>query len=225
MANTLGDILNSVAYRLGDNSYPTNASEQARWISYVKEALRNLYAADYFWFSEASLTMDSVEDQEIYDSTDGFDVSTIRDIIEVRVDDKVYTNVPQSKVFGLYDSTTALFNYEDLVSNKHWYVFGNELHILPAPSAAGTDNITVKYYSYPTVPTTTSSTFSIPDMFTDALVAYAFARVAHKRGRRGDAADGFAEFEEITKQLIAENNRRKFWGKSVRPIEPEFLVD
>lgn len=225
MALTLANLLTSLAYRLGEDSSPSDATEKAKRVRFINEAYRKVCARHPFWFLEGSITFDSVANQETYTTTDGFPTD-YRDMIELRVDNKVYTYIPMPQVFGLYDSTMNLFNYEDLISNKHWYIFDNTLHILPKPSANGTDNISMKYFKNATEVTTDAGTFLIPDQYLEGLlVAYAFGRMSQIDSERGDAADGFAEYEETFRELVSEENRRKFFNKSVRPIPPEYLVD
>ena len=218
MSKTLSDVLTSLSYRLGESSVPSDASERARRIRYINEGYRNLISRGVFWFTEDSSTESTVADQEAYSLPSDF-----RIMIEVRVDDKVYTPISQKEAFSLYDSTYQYFNYDDVVSNKHFYIFNNEIHILPAPSAIGVDNISFKFYNYPTEVSADSDTFVIPDFFSEALVSYAYARVCMLDDKRGNASDGMNEFEEIYLQLVRESNRNKFKNKSVRPIDPSML--
>ena len=224
MSVTLADVLTSLAYRLGEDQSPSDANEKARRVRFINEAYRKVIIRAYWWFTEASADFNSVANQANYDTTDGFP-SDYRDMIELRLDDKVYTYIPQSKVFGLYDSTMQIFNYDDLISNKHWYVFDNTLTLLPTPTTSGTDNIVMKYWKFPTSVTTDAGTFLIPDQFIDCLDAYAYARIAQLDTMRGDAADGLSEFNSIMEDMMVENNRRKIFNKSARVIPNDFIVD
>ena len=76
------------------------------------------------------------------------------------------------------------------------------------------NNIIIRYYFYPTALTATTDTVVIPDQYTEALVAYVWARLAHLDGERGTAEDGFNEFNEIIGEIKKENMRRNVWGKS-----------
>lgn len=217
MAKTLSDILTSVAYRMAEDSTPSDSSEEARRIRYVNEGLRKIVSRHPFWWTEASATESTVADQETYSLPSDF-----RDMIEVRISDKLYTAIPRSKVLGLYDDTIKLFNYDDIITNKHYYIYADTLYIIPTPSASTADAIEMKYYKYPTAVSNDSDTFDMPDLYTESLVAYAFARLSQLDGRRGDAADAMAEFEEIVREMVAEENRRRFYGKSARVITPNY---
>jgi hypothetical protein len=71
------------------------------------------------------------------------------------------------------------------------------------------NNLTMKYYYYPTVTfTSTSDTVDIPDRYSDAVSAYVFGRLAQLDGERGDASDGFEEYNEIVAEMNKENMRR-----------------
>lgn len=225
MALTLADVLTSVAYRLGEDASPSDANEKARRVRFINEAYRKICSRHPFWFTEATASFNSVANQEEYTTTDGFP-SDFRDMVELRVDNKVYTYIPTSKIFGLYDSTMNLFNYEDLVSNKHWYIFDNTLHILPKTPSNGVNNITMKYYKLPTAVSADAGTFLIPDLYVEGtLSAYCFARLSTQDTERGDASDALNEFEETYKEIVAEDNRRKFYLKSARPVGADYLVD
>lgn len=81
------------------------------------------------------------------------------------------------------------------------------------------NNIIIRYYFYPTALTATTDTVVIPDQYTEALVAYVWARLAHLDGERGTAEDGFNEFNEIIGEIKKENMRRNVWGKSAGPTD------
>lgn len=224
MSYTLSDVLTSLAYRLGENSSPTDTDEKARRVRFIVQGYKDVLNRAPFWFTEESTTFDSQAAKSAYTTTDGFP-SDYRDMIELRVDDILYTPIPQSKVFGMYDASDSLFNYDSLIHSRHFYVFDGVLYILPETASAGTDNIAIKYFKWPTMPTTDASVFVIPDAFIECLSAYAYGRLSQIDDRRGDAADGFDEYNEILQRMVVENNRQKFFGKSARPIHPNYLVD
>lgn len=224
MSVTLGDVRTALAYRLGEDSSPTNTNEVARRDKYIIEGYRKILAKFPTWFTEESATFNSVADQETYTTADGFP-SDYRDMVELRVDDFVYTPIAKEKVFGLYDANNNFFNYDNLVVDKHWYIWDSTLHVLPAPSSSGTNNISIKYYKNPTMPSGSSDTFLVPEIFSSALDAFAYGRINQIKGRRGEAADGFNEFTDMLKDMTAEHNRQIFWNKSLRPTHPVYLVD
>ena len=86
------------------------------------------------------------------------------------------------------------------------------------------NNIIIRYYFYPTALTSTSGTVVIPDQYTEALVAYVWARLAHLDGERGTAEDGFNEFNEIVGEIKKENMRRNVWGKSANPSQMHYTT-
>lgn len=222
MSTTLGQVLTSIAYRLGEDSAPSTATEIAKRTSFVNEGYLDICRKKPFWFLEESTTFNTVADQETYTTSDGFPAD-YRDMIELRVDSKLYTYIPEKKVYGQYDSTITMFNYDGVVNNRHWYIFDSTLHILPAPASVLT--VSMKYYKNPTKVSSSSDTFLIPDLFLDAVVALACARISAWKGLRGDAADFYKEYDELFGDLVAEDNRQKFYGKAVRPVHPDYLLD
>ena len=224
MATTLGDVLLSLAYRLGETSSPTDTDERARRVSFIVDAYRQLLRRNMWWWTEALTSFNSVADQEEYTTSDGFP-SDYRDMLELRVDDFLYTSVSVEKITSLYDKNNTFFNYDEIVAEKHWYIFANTLHILPKTPANGTNNITMKYYKNPTMPSANTDVLLIPDQYVSGLDAYAYGRIKQNKGKRGEASDGFNEFTAMLTDMQVEQNKRTFWNKSVRPINPVYLVD
>jgi hypothetical protein len=212
MAITVADLLTSIAYRRGEASSPDNATERSRRISFLNEAYRAVLQKNYYWFTVKTDTDSSVADQETYDLPSDF-----RKMIEVRIDDIVRYPVPDYEAFDYYRYPPIAFAYKYDYDNKYYYTFGSEIHFLPETPDDGSDNIQYRYFYWPTDLTSTTDTVVIPDQYTEALVAYAFARLAHLRGKRGDASDGFEEFNEIVREMNKENMRRSVAGNSVTP--------
>lgn len=220
MAVTAAELQTRLAYRLGENSATSNANEKARRLSFLNEGLREIYKQGYFWFSQKTDTsLDTVATQETYTLPSNF-----RDIIEVRVDDKIAVAIPQHEAFGSYNYPPLYYQYNSLV--QKFYIFGDtDLHLLPVPSTSGTNNISLRYYSYSTPMTGDASTTDIPDQYVDGLVAYAFGRVSQIDSERGSAADGFDEFTNTVRLMIQENMKRKMFNRSVLPMLPTSIVE
>lgn len=71
------------------------------------------------------------------------------------------------------------------------------------------NNFTMRYNYIPTTKfTAITDIVDIPDRFEDALSAYVFGRLAQLDGERGDAADGFNEYNEIVSDMNRENFSR-----------------
>jgi hypothetical protein len=293
MSLTALDILNSVAYRRGESNNPDNTTESARRLRFLNEAYRRLHQAGLFWFHEKTASLKTTDDEEIVALP-----SDYRDSIEIRVDGIVRYPLPANQAFDFYQYPPLAFAYKYDYDNKYYYIFGNELHLLPFPDsspsaisvstltssgttatcttatahglsnnefvviagavetayngtfkvtvtsttqftytlastttspATGTitatkNNIIIRYYFYPTALTSTSDTVVIPDQYTEALVAYVWARLAHLDGERGTAEDGFNEFNEIVGEIKKENMRRNVWGKSVSPADMHYTT-
>lgn len=77
------------------------------------------------------------------------------------------------------------------------------------------NNLVIKYHYWPTALTLTTDTVAIPDPYISVLIAYVSARMAQIDGKRGDAADGFDEFNSLVTKMKTENQRRKFGGKAI----------
>ncbi len=202
MAMTVADLQLSLAQRLGENSAPNDSNEKARRLAYFNEAYRSILRKNYWWFTEKVFDFNSVANQTSYSTADGFP-SDFRKFLEVRYDGKLIVPTLQSQAFQSYDD-----NYS--VVTDSYYIFAGIFYPTPVFPASGTDNVTGKYYYTPAKLTLDADLIVIPDIFSDVLVAYAYARMALKRGKRGSSADGFDEWKEILKDMQVEQNNYLF---------------
>jgi len=60
---TVNDVLLPVAYRMGYQSIPNNATEKARWISFCSDAQRSVIRKNFYWFTQDTKSLTSVSDQ------------------------------------------------------------------------------------------------------------------------------------------------------------------
>jgi hypothetical protein len=75
-------------------------------------------------------------------------------------------------------------------------------------------NIVYRYWQYVTDLSSDTDTIIIPDLYADILPAYAYGRLKQTKGLRGSAGDGFEEYNQVAKDMLAEHNRRKFMLKN-----------
>jgi len=202
MAMTVAELQLSLAQRLGETSAPNDTNEKARRLAYFNEAYRSVLRKNYWWFTEKVFSFSSVANQTSYTTADGFP-SDYRKFLEVRYDGSLVTPVSQPDVLNSYDSTYS-------ITSSSYFIFAGVLYPTPVFPATGTNNITGKYYHTPAKLTLDADLIIIPDIFSDVLVAYASARMALKRGKRGSSADGFDEWKEILKDMQVEQNSYLF---------------
>lgn len=202
MATTVADLQLTLAQRLGENSAPNDTNEKTRRLGFINEAYRSVLRKNYWWFTEKTFAFDSVASQASYGTADGFP-SDYRKFLEVRYDGKLIVPATQSESFESYDSTYS-------TNTESYYIFAGKMYPTPVFPATGTDNVTGKYYYNPAKLTADADAVAIPDIFSDILVAYAYARMALKRGKRGSSADGFDEWKEILKDMQVEQNNYLF---------------
>lgn len=161
-------------------------------------------ARNYWWFTEASDSFDSVADQESYPFGSGGVPSDIRAILELRYQDTRYDKVQSNLVFD--SDNTPYTNFA-----QSYCVFANAIYPVPAFPASVTDGVDIKYYKTAADLTETpDATILIPDIFSDVLVAYAKARTDLIRGNRGSAADSFDEYNELLGKMQEEQNKYLF---------------
>lgn len=132
MSTTVSTLLNRVAYRLREDSSPSDTNEQTRRISYLSEAQRKVMGETYWWFSNTVASFPTQQNVEIYTLESDF-----RDMIEVRIDSKVCLPITQQQIYNNYDYPPLNYEYETLI-DRYWIFDDAEMHILPIPSSAPT---------------------------------------------------------------------------------------
>jgi len=292
MATLVSDLQTRLAYRLRENSTPGDTNEVARRLSFLNEGNRKILGEHYWWFLETISSDTTVSGQEIY-SLDTY----FRDMIELRVDGKVYANIDKKQAFGSYRYPPSDYYYG--TNSPRFYTYADtELHLIPivssTPSAltissitrsgttatittstdhgysvntyvtiAGADqtdyngafrvqsipsstSFTITVAGSPTTPATGTMTaternivkrywskvvpltsniqaIQIPDDYSDVIIAYAEMRLQKIMGRRGSAGDATEEFNQLRRDLISEDNRRKMFNKSQQPPYGEYV--
>lgn len=202
MAKTLANLNLSLAYRLGENSAPSDANETARRKSFINEAYRDIMRRHYWWFSEETTTFNSVANQASYATADGVPTD-LRAVLELRFQDKVYRQITQVDAMG---ALTIPYNN----ASQSYFLFDGKIYPVPPFSSSVVNGIALKYYKNPTELSATSDSIIIPDIFSDVLVTYAYARVMQIKGKRGSASDGFEEHKEILSNMVEEQNKYLF---------------
>lgn len=129
MSVAVSDLLDRLAYRLGEDSSPNDSNEQSRRISFLSEAQRKIMGETYWWFSNSIASLSTSANTEIYTLEDDF-----RDMIEVRVDDKVCQPITHDKVYNNYDYPPLNYEYETLI-DRYWIFGDSEMHLLPVPTS------------------------------------------------------------------------------------------
>ena len=215
MSRTVLDLHTSLAYRLGENSAPSDATEKAKRLSWFNEGYRDLMKREFWWFSRKTDTESTVEDQQAYSMPADF-----RKFIEMRVDDYLYSEIPYDEVYSKLDSPSRIVSLPQYSEPNRFYIKASSYYLDPTPSADGTDNIDLYYYYFPTALTSDSDVTIIPDLYVDLLVAYAEGRYWSSITQRGKASDGFSEFEQIVSQMTRENNSQ-YLGVANRTLHPD----
>lgn len=98
--------------------------------------------------------------------------------------------------------------------SESFFVFAGSIYFVPPIATSGTDTIAIKYYKTHAELSANTDTILIPDIYSDAIVAYAYARTIGGEGERGSSGDGFAEYSEIMKNMREEQNKYLFAIKS-----------
>lgn len=223
MSLLVSDAQTALAYRLGEDSAPTNSAELARRRKFIDQANKALFKRHRFWWSQADASFSTVADQEFYTPGSGGYPADVRDIVEIRVNGVVYTYIPPHEVFGVYEYPVSIYNLPNVNGEHHWYIWNKKLYLLPVPSEILT--VKLKYWRKPATLTSDSDELYVPEEYGSALDAFAYGRIMQIDDERGSAADGFDEFEEAVRDMKLEQNQLDFYNKSVKPTHPDILVE
>lgn len=136
MAVTEAQLQTSLAYRLGENSTPGDTNEVARRREYFNDALRAVYKDWYYWFFQDTGSLSTVSGQEKYTLP-----TTVRDILELRMNGKLVIPQSQPDSFGSYNYPPTYYVYSN-IANRYFLYGDRDLHILPKPSVTP-DTLTV----------------------------------------------------------------------------------
>lgn len=152
MATTLGDLRTRLAYRLAEDSAPTDTNETARRDSFFNEAYRKIIGEGYWWFLKTVGSTSSTNGIEIYTLPSDF-----RDMVELRLNRKVCVPLSETDAFGTFNYPPTYYQYRSI--NQKFFVYGeNELHILPVPTTTPSSlSVSSLTHSGGTATATTSS--------------------------------------------------------------------
>lgn len=132
MATTLSTLRTRLAYRLGEDSAPSDTNETARRDSFINEGYRKLLSEQYWWFCKTIGSQATVNGQEIYTLP-----STFRDMIELRSNRKLLLPIDETDAQGTYNYPPLYYSYRAAL--QRFYVYGEqELHLLPASTSTPT---------------------------------------------------------------------------------------
>jgi hypothetical protein len=140
MSVLVSELQTRLAYRLGEDSSPNDSNESARRLSFFNESYRKILGETYWWFLQTTASDTTISEQEIYTLPTGF-----RDMIELRVDEKVVNPISQTEALTTYNYPPISYYFDSM--RARYYVFGDtELHIIPvvseAPAAISVSSIT-----------------------------------------------------------------------------------
>jgi hypothetical protein len=168
MSFTVNDALLSVAYRMGYNSVPSEANEKARWIFQCDDAQRAVIRKNYYWFTQDTKSLTSVDGQQRYELD-----STFRAMIDVRINNlKIHpiTQHENAVSFNANYTGVPLAPSSSSFSNAYFIYGEKELNIVPSTGTSTPDTLTVSSItrsgSLVTVTTSTEHGYTVDDFVT-----------------------------------------------------------
>lgn len=165
MSFTVNDVLQSVAYRMGYNSAPNNATERLRWISFCSDAQRSVIRKNYYWFTQDTKSLTTAVDQERYDLN-----ATFRAMIDVRINGRIVRPITQHEQAVSYNSVYAGYRPNTTNGSPSYFIYGErELRLIPptltVPEALSVTSVT-RSGSVVTVTTTAEHGYTVDDFVT-----------------------------------------------------------
>ena len=135
MAKTINDAHLSLAYRLGESSVPTNATELARRLEWFKEAINIVCGADTpLWFLKTYVTIPTVADRQDYSLASL--TTPVRKIIQVKVDNYKYDEVPFDEVYERCEMPLSPVPILPAFIKRAFYYRFDSIYLIPIPSSA-----------------------------------------------------------------------------------------
>ncbi len=167
MSVTVNDVLSEVASRMGFNSIPTNLNEKNRWIAHCSDAQRSVIRKNFYWFTQDTKSLTTVDTVERYDLDD-----TFRQMIDVRINGVPVRPITQHQQAVSYNSYYTGIRPVTNSYGSSYYIFGEkELRIIPpassVPVAQAVTSIT-RSGSLVTVTTTAEHGYTVDDFVTIA---------------------------------------------------------
>lgn len=170
MSFTVNDALLSVAYRMGYSAVPNDANEKARWIFQCDDAQRAIIRKNYYWFTQSTKSLTSIQDQQRYQLD-----STFRSMIDVRINGLMVHPITQHENAVTYSANYSGQPFAPSSSSYSvaYFIYGEkELNIVPGTSTAApvTQSVSAinRVGSLATVTTTSSHGLIVDDFVTIA---------------------------------------------------------
>lgn len=162
MSVTVNDVLSEVASRMGFNSIPTVLNEKNRWIAHCSDAQRSIIRKNFYWFTQDTKSLISVEDRERYDLDD-----TFRQMIDLRINGVPVAPITQHERSLNYNSIYTGIRPVTNSYGSSYFIYGEkELRVIPPPgSSPSTVSVTsiTRSDSVVTVTTTTEHGYAVDD--------------------------------------------------------------
>lgn len=133
MAKTISDAQTSLAYRLGENSAPTSASEKAKRLNWFKKALEYALIDRPLWFTETTGWDESEADINDYSFP-----SDCRQIIRIKVDGYEHDKVPFDEVYQRFEVPTSPVPILPSYMKRVYYLLNDKFYLIPMPDSAPT---------------------------------------------------------------------------------------
>lgn len=134
MAKTINDALLSLTYRLGETTIPSSTTEVNKRVDWMREAIDKVTGGEQlYWFLQKKHTDTTVADQGDYSMPTRW-----RNIIEVKVDDYKYSEIPYEEVYEKYEVPSSPVPILPSYLDRSWYYYNDSCNLIPIPAAAPT---------------------------------------------------------------------------------------
>jgi hypothetical protein len=132
MAYTINDALESLSFRLGESSVPSNSTERNRRISWAKQALEYVFSGSYnYWFMQDIHVDKTVANQDKYNVP-----PYCQKIIQVKVNDIKYDEADFKEVYDKYEAPQSPVPILASSLKTAFYQYGDSIYLIPPPSTS-----------------------------------------------------------------------------------------
>jgi len=125
---TISDAQLELAFRLGQTSAPSNASELAKRLSWFNTAINNVLKKKPLWFTKTRIGYQAVANKQAYDLPANY-----RKMIEVRISDYEYKKIPFEDVYDRVLRTSNPVAMLPEYQERIYWIYDDKMSFVPIP--------------------------------------------------------------------------------------------
>jgi len=215
MAYTGGNLQSQLAYRLGETAAPSDSTTLTIRYDWLTKAYFKAARNRNWWWLEGAHTSNTNTG-----STTGYAEPTdLKEFIELKISEVFYDQIPYNDN-RIYKNSLGVVSLPSLRRSFKFYRFNARYYLIPADGNDAAVHY-IKYWKRVSVIDESADTILMPDEYSEMIVAYAEARYWMSITQHAKASVPFQEFDEILREMEAEQDRRGAGSSGFAILDPE----